>query len=63
MKIVATYTWAKSVGAGSLREYQEARVFESTQTLDDIIAWAKTISPSVEIFDLSFARLSAVLIE
>jgi hypothetical protein len=56
MKVAATIVHCKQVGMDTWRDIKKTKVFDSSQSIDDMIAWAKRENPANTFHDIEFSE-------
>ena len=57
MKIAVTISGYRQVGINVFRDWHRTMVFNSTASIDDMMAWAKTVDENVEFSGLLLSEV------
>jgi hypothetical protein len=57
MKIAVTVTTVTQVGMDAYRDYSYTAIFDSSQSLDEMLRWARTYGDKMELGDLAISEV------
>ena len=57
MKIAATVTDCVQVGTDQWRDINKTKMFDSSDSIDSIVAWAKTINKAHDFHSISLSEI------